>query len=172
MLLYLDIQMKLTTFQENVSYQNSHKEKHRCEVLNLLQKEIPSVCEKVKKCQSLSSVQVFATPWTVVPQSPLSMEFSRQAYWSGQPFPSPRDLPCQESNPGLLHCRRILYCLSHQGSPSKGKSAPKENARPRWVHWYITANILGRKSANSHNLFQRIQRERRPGSCFIMPARS
>ena len=31
----------------------------------------------------------FATPWTVALQVPLSMEFSRQKYWSGLPFPSP-----------------------------------------------------------------------------------
>ena len=29
----------------------------------------------------------------------------------------------QESNPGLLHCRQMLYCLSHQGSPNTGKPA-------------------------------------------------
>ena len=33
-----------------------------------------------------------ATPWTVLRQVPLSMEFSRQEYWSGQPFPFPGDL--------------------------------------------------------------------------------
>ena len=43
-----------------------------------------------------SRVQLFVIPWTVAGQSPLSMEFSRQDYWSGFPFPSPRDLP----NPG------------------------------------------------------------------------
>ena len=32
-------------------------------------------------------------------------------------MPSPADLPTQESNPGLLHCRRILYQLNYQGSP-------------------------------------------------------
>ena len=86
------------------------------------------------------------------------MEFSRPEYWSGQPFPSPRDLPkpgleprfpalqvdslsaeppgkpkntgvgslsllhgiflAQESNWGLLHCRRILYQLSYQACHS------------------------------------------------------
>ena len=35
----------------------------------------------------------FATPWTVARQAPMSMEFSRQEYWSGLPFPSPGDLP-------------------------------------------------------------------------------
>jgi len=35
---------------------------------------------------------LFATPWTVTLQAPLSMEFFRQEYWSGLPFPSPGDL--------------------------------------------------------------------------------
>ena len=46
--------------------------------------------------QPLSCVHLFETLWTVDCQSPLSMGFSRQEYWSGLPFPSPGDLP----NPG------------------------------------------------------------------------
>ena len=42
--------------------------------------------------QSLSHVQLFATPWTVACQAPLSMEFSGQEYWIELPFPSPGDL--------------------------------------------------------------------------------
>ena len=42
---------------------------------------------------SLSRVRLFATPWTIACQSPLSMGFSRQEYWSGLSFPSPEDLP-------------------------------------------------------------------------------
>ena len=42
---------------------------------------------------SLSHVQLFATLWTVVCQTPLSMWFSSQEYWSGVPFPPPGDLP-------------------------------------------------------------------------------
>ena len=41
----------------------------------------------------LSHVQLFATPWTVLLQAPLSMESFRQEYWSGLPFPTPGDLP-------------------------------------------------------------------------------
>ena len=40
-----------------------------------------------------SCVQLFAAPWTVAHQAPLSMIFPRQEYWSGLPFPSPGDLP-------------------------------------------------------------------------------
>ena len=108
------------------------------------------------KVKSLSRVWLFATPWTVAYQAPLSMGFSRQEYWSGLPFPSPGDLshpgikprspalradslpaeplgkpknigvgslsflqrifPTQGSNPDLLHCRQMLYPLSHQVS--------------------------------------------------------
>ena len=45
----------------------------------------------------LNRVQLFRTPWTVACQAPLSMQFSRQEYWSGLPFPSPGDLP----DPGI-----------------------------------------------------------------------
>ena len=45
----------------------------------------------------LSHFRLFATPWTVAHQAPLSMEFSRQGYWSGLPFPPPGDLP----DPGI-----------------------------------------------------------------------
>ena len=48
-------------------------------------------------CAVLSRVQLFATPWTIALQAPLSMGFSRQEYWSVLPFPTPGDLP----NPGI-----------------------------------------------------------------------
>ena len=46
----------------------------------------------------------FVTPWTVAHQTPLSMGFLRQEYWSGLPFPSPGDLPdpgIEPASPGL-----------------------------------------------------------------------
>ena len=55
------------------------------------------VCVCVYKWKSLSHVWLFATPWAVAHQAPLSMEFCRQEYWSGWLFPSPGDLP----NPGI-----------------------------------------------------------------------
>ena len=50
--------------------------------------------------ESLSLVRLFATPWTAAYQAPLSMQFSRQEYWSGLPFPSPGDLPDPGIEPG------------------------------------------------------------------------
>ena len=46
-----------------------------------------------------SQIQFFVTLWTVVLQTPLSVGFSRQEYWSGLPFPPPRALP----DPGIKH---------------------------------------------------------------------
>ena len=48
-------------------------------------------------CVLLNCVRLFVTSWTVACQAPLSVEFSRQEYWSGLPFSSPGDLP----NPGI-----------------------------------------------------------------------
>ena len=64
------------------------------------------VCGLVAK----SCLTLFVTPWAVTCQTPLSMEFPRQEYWSWLPFPSPGGVfPTQKSNPSLLHCRQILY---------------------------------------------------------------
>ena len=63
----------------------------------------------------LSRVQLFATPWTVACQGPLSMGFSRQEYWSGLPLPPPGislDLPDPGIDPACpVSCigRRTLY---------------------------------------------------------------
>ena len=56
----------------------------------------PDVKER-KKVKSLSHVRLFVTSWTEAYQAPPSMEFSKQEYWSGLPFPSPGDLP----SPGI-----------------------------------------------------------------------
>ena len=45
----------------------------------------------------LSYVRLFATPWTIDPQTPLPMGFPRQEIWSGLPFPAPKNLP----DPGI-----------------------------------------------------------------------
>ena len=54
------------------------------------------VCVYTLECvpiQLLSCVRLGVTPWTVAHQTPLSMEFSRQGYWRGLPFPPPWHLP-------------------------------------------------------------------------------
>ena len=66
------------------------------------------------RAQSRYHVCVFVTPWTVAHQALLSVEFSRQEYWSGLPFHFPGDLPHPGIEPMSLvsvSCigRRILY---------------------------------------------------------------
>ena len=66
-------------------------------------------------------VRLFATPWTVACQGPLSMGFSRQEYWRGWPFPSPRDPPDPGIKPMYLLVswivRQVLYQLAPPGKP-------------------------------------------------------
>ena len=63
--------------------------------------------------QLLSHIWLFWTPWTAAFQASLSMEFSRQEYWSRLPFPTPGDLPdlgiepMSPAPPGAIG--RILY---------------------------------------------------------------
>ena len=57
------------------------------------------------------------TLWTSAYQAPLSVGFQRQEYQSGLPCPPPGDLPDPGIKLHLLHCRQILFPLSHQGSP-------------------------------------------------------
>ena len=70
------------------------------------------------KCGLLSRVRLHVTPWSVDCWAPLSLEFSRQEYWSSLTFHAPGDLPYPGIELGLLNCRQILYFLSHQGSPT------------------------------------------------------
>ena len=74
-------------------------------------------------------VWFFETLWTVGCQAPLCMGFSRQGYWSEFPGPSPGDLPDPEIEQRLLHCRWILYPLSHLGSPTVDDKCAKTQER-------------------------------------------
>ena len=73
----------------------------------------------------LSRVQFFATPWTVAHQAPPSMEFSRQEYWSGLPFPSPGDLP----NPGIEPSSPTLWADALLSSQPPGSILSWRNSK-------------------------------------------
>ena len=84
---------------------------------------------------SLSHVQLFATPWNVIPQAPLSMGILQARILEWVARSPPEDLPNPGINQGLPHCRWIQYSLSHQESwsilewvaypLSKGSSQPR-----------------------------------------------
>ena len=81
--------------------------------------------------KSLSHAQLFANPWAVVCQAPLSMEFSRQEYWSGLPFPSPGDL----HNSWIKPCYSTLQVDSLPSEPP-GKPAHIINL-PFFDKWHF-----------------------------------
>ena len=66
-------------------------------------------------------LQLFATPWTIAHQAPLSMGFSRQEYWSGLLCPPPGDLLDPEikpESPASLALQADFLLLRHQGNPN------------------------------------------------------
>ena len=71
--------------------------------------------------QSLSHVQLFATPWNAASQAPLSMGFSRQKYWSELPFPIPGDLP----NPGIQSVSLVSPALAGRFFTSEPRGEPR-----------------------------------------------
>ena len=75
--------------------------------------------------KSLGRVRLFATPWTVAYQVPLSMGFSRQECWSGLPFPSPGDLGPQ----------RYEGDFATTSSESRYTNLG-DNPVPKLNHWY------------------------------------
>ena len=77
-------------------------------------------CVWVCMFSQFSCVQLFATLWTEADQATLSMGLCREEYWGGLPCLPPGDLPNPRYQTHFclcLHCRQILYPLSHLGSP-------------------------------------------------------
>ena len=64
-------------------------------------------------------VRLFATPWTVAHQAPLTMGFPRQEYWSGEPFPSPGDPSDPGIEPESLSSPAIIGRFFTTASPGK-----------------------------------------------------
>ena len=96
---------KLSTVGKTVILKTSWSQDGHQEMWSLAHTRHANICEnKIElkytmkvKVKLLSCVQLFAISWMVAHQAPPSMDFSRQEYWSGLPFPSPGDLP----NPGI-----------------------------------------------------------------------
>ena len=83
-----------------------------------------------RHAQSFSHVGLFETPWTVTHQAPLSVEFSKQEYWNGLPFPTPGDLPNQRTDlaslaPPALAGRVFTTSAARQKQSSESSVAPR-----------------------------------------------
>ena len=61
----------------------------------------------------------FANPWTIACQAPLSIGFSRQEYWNGEPFPSPGDLPDPGIQPGSPALADGFFTTEPPGKPQE-----------------------------------------------------
>ena len=101
------------------------------------------------KCQLLSCVWLFATPWTAAHQAPLSVDVTRQEYWSGLPFPSPGVLPNPRIKPGTS---ALQAGFSLPRSPGSTPVAPALaggffiTGPPRKsLHQWFSSNILGKQ---------------------------
>ena len=71
----------------------------------------------------LSCVRNFVIPWTIAYQAPPSMAFSRKEYWSGLPFPYPRDF----SNLGIEPWSPALQADALPSEPPGKPNIPKTN---------------------------------------------
>ena len=106
------------TVRETVKYLFIDSPVFRVHAYLLLIKHFFKYKSEVCESSLLRYVWLFAMLWTLAHQAPLSVEFSRQEFRSGLPFPPPGDLPSTGIKLGLLHRGWILYHLSYQGSPS------------------------------------------------------
>ena len=92
---------------------------------------------------SCSVLWLFATPWTVAHQTPLLMEFSRQEYWSGMPFPTPRDLP----NSGIKPFSLVSAVLGADSLPLH--SYVSQHCTEFYIFsWFITVKRLVSRKKN------------------------
>ena len=93
-----------------------------------------------EQVKSLSRVWLFVTPWTVASQAPQSVEFSRQEYWSGLPFPSPGDLP----DPGIEPGSPALQADAFPSEPP-GQQSYKHTANTGHVYWREHSSTQAKK---------------------------
>ena len=119
---------------------------------------LTQIKKKVCACMCVCSITFdSATPWTKACQAPMFMEFSRQEYWSGLPFPSPGDLPdpgIEPTSPMSLVLVGRSFTTSATWEVTYYKSwpqfcnvnsvsevqVPKISKRPRdwpWTEWFI-----------------------------------
>ena len=87
------------------------------------------------------------TPWTVAYQAPQSMEFSRQEYWSGLPFPSPGDFP----NPGIEPGSPALQADALPSEPP-GKTSLVPAGKPIYIYISTLFRFFSYRSLQSIEL--------------------
>ena len=121
------------------------------------------------KVKSLSRVRLFATLQIVTRQASLSMEFSKQEYWTGCHFLLQGTFPTQGSHPRLLHQQAGSLPLSYQGSPAVLDAIIYKNEL--WVHFlwkfYCKVEGLGQNWASHFNMHKAHLEVLLKGSCWF-----
>ena len=95
--------------------------------------------------QSSSCVPLFAAPWTTVCLAPLPMQFPRQEYWSGLPFPPPGNFP----NPRIKPTSQVSPTLAGGFFTT---STTWEALQPRELRLICSMPYLGKGKASVHVL--------------------
>ena len=91
------------------------------------------LCDAFHVLSRSSRVQLFATPWMVAHQAPLSMGFFRQKYWSRLPIPSPGDLPDPRIEPASPSLASGFFTNVPLGKPMWYMSA--------FIYMYVCVHI-------------------------------
>ena len=111
----IDYLMCPTTLKRNNTFSGEFG--YELVIIEVKNKNEVCVYNSMYWCSVASAMSDSLTPWTAAPQTPLSMGFSRQEYWSGLPCPPLRDLP----KPGTEAMSPALQVgtlpLSHQRCP-------------------------------------------------------
>ena len=100
--------------------------------------------------QLLSSVWLFATPWTAAHQAPPSMAFPRQEYWSGLPFPPAGDLP----NPGVEPTSLMSLALAGRFLTTVPTRKPSN------ADWRTLCKILDQDSSKLETISKSSERQK------------
>ena len=131
---YLGVVSGISGFMATVNHSTIFRTGPPPSTMNyLVQNASRAMLEKLMK--SLSHVWLFVTPWTVALQTPLSMGFSSQEYWSGLPFPSSADLP----DPGI---KPRSSALQPDALPSEPPGQPWETYRLLFIYnWTFKINL-------------------------------
>ena len=88
-------------------------------------------------CIRVQSVQLCVILWAITHQAPLSLKISKQEYWSGQPFPSPEDLP----NPGMEPGSPVLQADSLLSEPPGKPVLSIMGSNWKFLSWSMKATV-------------------------------
>ena len=102
------------------------------------QEKLPSMKLVFKKYSVVQSCPILCNPMDCSLQAPLSMEFSRQEYRSGLPFPSPGDLP----DPGIEPGTPALQADSLPSEPPEKPMKPAPRAKKVEDSWFRGISLI------------------------------